>query len=132
MYIEFDDSMKITTIQQVFNDVFPFLKIQFFEKDLNINGIIATRRHISNGNRKLIEFRPILHDAYNIVIKPEMTVCELEEKFNKLYKLHTQIFRRSGNVWLETTVTDAWTLMEQNRQGEMISAQIGMAKSSVA
>jgi hypothetical protein len=32
-----------------------------------------------------------------------------------------QVFRKSGKVWLETTVTDGWTLEEQNLQGEALS-----------
>jgi len=129
MYIEFDDNMKIATIQEVFHDVFPYLKIEFFERDITIHGSIATRKYISNGNRTLGDFRPVVHDPYNICIKPEMTVAELEQNFSRQYKLHTQIFRKSGNVWLETTVTDAWTLLEQNRQGEAISTQIKLAKA---
>jgi hypothetical protein len=32
-----------------------------------------------------------------------------------------QVYRKSGKIWLETTVTDSWTLEEQNKQGESLS-----------
>jgi hypothetical protein len=53
-----------------------------------------------------------------------MTVTEIEKSFNRFYGLNTQILRKSGNIWLGTTVTDNWTLEEQNKQGESLSTQI--------
>lgn len=52
------------------------------------------------------------------MITPDMTVTDLEQSFNTIYGLGVQVFRKSGKIWLETTVTDGWTLEEQNRQGE--------------
>ena len=49
-----------------------------------------------------------------------MTVNELEQRFSDVYGLGVQVFRKSGNVWLETTVTDGWTLEQQNKQGESL------------
>jgi hypothetical protein len=31
------------------------------------------------------------------------------------------VFRKSGNLWLETTMTDDWTLQQQNDHGYEIS-----------
>jgi hypothetical protein len=53
-----------------------------------------------------------------------MKVTDLEKEFNSLYKLQTQVFRKSGNIWLEATITDGWTLEEQNNQGEIITSQL--------
>jgi hypothetical protein len=50
-----------------------------------------------------------------------MTVTELESRFNTIYGLSVQLFRKSGRAWLETTVTDGWTLEEQNNEGEALS-----------
>jgi len=50
-----------------------------------------------------------------------MKVSELEKIFLEDYGLNVQVFRNSGRVWLETTMTDDWTLAEQNRQGEELS-----------
>jgi hypothetical protein len=32
-----------------------------------------------------------------------------------------QVLRKSGKAWLEATITDGWTLEEQNIQGEDLS-----------
>jgi len=50
-----------------------------------------------------------------------MTVAEMEERFRDIYGLGVQVFRKSGTIWLETTVTDGWTLEDQNKQGEALS-----------
>ena len=36
----------------------------------------------------------------------------------KTFGLSAQVFRLSGDVWLETTSTDNWTLEEQNSTGQ--------------
>jgi hypothetical protein len=47
-----------------------------------------------------------------------MTVEELEKSFLVKFGLNVQVFRKSGKSWLETTITDKWTLEKQNTQGE--------------
>ncbi|MFY8003208.1 MAG: hypothetical protein ACOVNR_00125 [Chitinophagaceae bacterium] len=128
MLVELDDTMRLNIVQQLFNDMFPFLKIEFFEQDVKVNGNVAARRHISNTNRKLGEFRHRHSNNSNVGFRPEMTVNELEKSFAHLYHLQTQVFRKSGKIWLETTITDGWSLDEQNRQGEIITAQMGINK----
>jgi hypothetical protein len=39
-----------------------------------------------------------------------------------LFGVPVQILRKSGKIWLETTMTDHWTLLQQNQHGEEISA----------
>ncbi len=46
-----------------------------------------------------------------------MKVRTLENVFYETYGLKVQVFRLSGNIWLQTTSTDEWTLHEQNRKG---------------
>lgn len=45
-----------------------------------------------------------------------MTVSELEQHFADVYGLSVQVFRKSGEVWLETTTTDNWSLEKQNQE----------------
>ena len=62
-----------------------------------------------------------IHKSSSIAITPRMKVSQLENIFIEQYGLSVQVFRKSGRVWLETTMTDDWTLAEQNRQGEELS-----------
>lgn len=50
-----------------------------------------------------------------------MKVSELEKLFKDKFKLAVQVFRKSGNLWLETTMTDNWSLLQQNNHGREIS-----------
>lgn len=60
-------------------------------------------------------------DKAKVEILANMTVNELEQLFKTKFGLNIQIFRKSGNSWLETTVTDNWTLEKQNEEGEELN-----------
>ena len=125
MKLELDDKMSIGLIQELFHCLFPFLKVQFFEKDIRIQASTALRKHIGDSSRLLGSFKSgDPHVQTGMSIEPSMTVNQLEIGFNNCYALHTQVYRKSGNVWLEATITDSWTLEEQNKQGEMLSVQL--------
>ena len=63
----------------------------------------------------------VIHSKGTITITPQMTVANLEQNMNDVFGLSVQVFRKSGNAWLETSVTDNWTLEQQNNQGEELS-----------
>lgn len=103
----------VATLQEEFHAEFPFLKIEFFQPKTSEKVKIA-------GNKAFGFFGNNGHSE-QITITPAMTVAELEENFSKHYGLSTQIFRKSGKAWLETTLTDNWTLQEQNELGKELS-----------
>ena len=53
-----------------------------------------------------------------------MTVGQLEKAFRERFGLNMQVSRKSGPVWLETTVTDKWTLRQQNEHGRELSVPV--------
>ncbi|MEI8136014.1 MAG: hypothetical protein WCH21_01685 [Bacteroidota bacterium] len=75
---------------------------------------------MKHSSKTLGECRNI-HSKGSITITPNMTVTDLEQNFADVYGLGVQVFRKSGRAWLETTVTDGWTLEEQNKQGAALS-----------
>ncbi len=119
MQITINDSRKIFAIQEEFNTMFPYLKLEFFSKPHKPGGASPKKQILSN-SRTLGECRTIHNDGQMTII-PKMTVASLEQNFADVYGLGVQIFRKSGKAWLETTVTDGWSLDEQNRQGEDLS-----------
>ena len=119
MKITINDHRKIHAIQEEFTNAFPYLKIEFFAKP-HTSGGQSAKSLMKQSSKTLGECRTV-HNKGEITISPEMTVDELEQRFMDVYGLSTQIFRKSGNVWLETTVTDGWTLAKQNSQGEELS-----------
>jgi hypothetical protein len=53
------------------------------------------------------------HDA-EVEIRADMTVSEFEQLFEKEFGLHVQVYRKDGNAWTETTLSDNLSLREQN------------------
>lgn len=119
MKIAINDHRKIFAIQEEFNTTFPYLKLEFFSKPHKPGGA-SPKTLIKNNSITLGECRTVHHKG-DITIIPEMTVFDLEQNLSDVYGLGVQVFRKSGKTWLETTVTDNWTLAEQNKQGEDLS-----------
>jgi hypothetical protein len=117
MQININDRKNLFAIQEEFNNLFPYLKIEFFSKITTAAGNSPGKFEI---NRTVGQSRTIQSNA-EIEITPSMTVHDLEMLFRENYGIRIQVLRKSGKAWLETTVTDGWTLQEQNKQGEALS-----------
>ena len=118
MNIILKDNKHISAIQEEFHAAFPFLKIEFFARS-HKPGKASAKSLMKSGDKTLGECR-LLHEG-QLSITPSMTVTDLEQQFREMYGLNVQVFRKSGQVWLETSVTDGWTLDMQNQQGEALS-----------
>ncbi len=121
MKILINDHRKLSAIQKDFTGMFPYLKLEFFSKPHKV-GAPSSKKIIKSPSKTLGECR-VIHNKGSLTITPQMTVAELEQAFGDVYGLSVQVFRKSGRVWLETTVTDGWTLEKQNSQGENLSAE---------
>ena len=119
MKIIINDHRKIFAIQEEFQKLFPFLKIEFFAKPHKV-GAPSAKKLMKHSSKTLGECR-VIHTKGTITITPHMTVADLEQNFNDVYGLSVQVFRKSGKAWLETSVTDRWTLEQQNKLGEELS-----------
>lgn len=53
-----------------------------------------------------------------------MKVGELEAALKDQFGLTVQVFRHSGNIWLETVLTDKWTLQQQNEHGKELCTKL--------
>lgn len=119
MKIKIRDGIKIATVQKQFSHAFPFLKLEFFSR-VQRPGTRDAHQQLQPATALLGQCRKIHADG-EISIVPGMTVRELTQCFMHHYGLLVQVWRKSGNVWIETNVTGKWTLEEQNRQGEEMS-----------
>ncbi|MBL7924623.1 MAG: hypothetical protein JNL88_10540 [Bacteroidia bacterium] len=122
MKLEIRDDRRLFEIQEDFNVLFPFLKIEFFKAPHRI-GEGSAKILIYENSRYVRDCR-VKHQDGDLVISEKMTVNELEESFLREFGLSAQVFRKSGNVWLETSATDNWTLRQQNSEGAELSTQI--------
>ncbi len=111
------DKCQIMAIQEEFNELFPYLRLEFLAEPERRAG---TKKAAQHPSKTLGDCRTI-HRRGKVIVMPAMTVASLEQSFREVYGLAVQVLRKSGRAWLETTVTDSWTLEEQNRQGEALS-----------
>ena len=115
MEIIINDKRRISDIQKEFNNIYPFLKVEFFTVSHTKNKLSSLKNMIPN-DRLLGSFRS-KHNSGSISIDPSKTVFEIEEEFKTQFELYAQIFRKSGSVWIETSLTDKWSLALQNSEG---------------
>jgi hypothetical protein len=113
-----DDNMNLLAVQKDFSEMFPYLRLEFF-----------TQPHFENGisPKKLVPVSTFLKEfkknqgAGKIAINPDMTINDLDKNIRSNYGLFVKVYRKSGKAWLETTLTNEWTLEEQNKAGEELS-----------
>lgn len=120
MYLEINGERLISEIQNDFGAVYPYLKIEFFR-----NGKIRRDRYPAT---MLIPATQPVKNAWHykqekgqLTLSDGMTVTDFENALMDQFGLSAQVFRRSGNIWLETTITDSWTLKQQNDHGREIT-----------
>lgn len=109
------DNKPLRALQIEFHQFFPFLKIEFYE-GRHASGEGSPIREQLDPNLTLGQVRKI-HKKGDLKIDPAMTVADFEQQFADQYGLNVQVFRKSGNLWIQTTATDGWTLDTQNRKG---------------
>lgn len=115
MKINIRPKMLLGELKDQFNSMFPYLMLVFYRKP----GDVKTGKRVSE-NYRIGDVQTLNIDS-SIEISPGMTVKELEDHFEKNFSLITQVFRKSVATWLQTTLTDDWTLERQNEHGREIS-----------
>jgi hypothetical protein len=106
MRFQVGESASLWGIQEQFSRMFPFLKLEFFRS--------------LNGAQKALSRNDSIKST-DITINRNMTVSVLEEEFRKKAGVNVQVLRKSGNVWIATSLTNEWTLEQQNKEGESLS-----------
>ena len=117
MLLHIGKNRLIGDIQREFNLLFPFLRLEFYRVDES--NIIPSKRFLPE--KYSLQYAGHNPNEGDIHVNGEMTVLQLEQQFLSLFGLGVQVKRKSGNLWLETTMTDNWTLEKQNQHGREIS-----------
>lgn len=112
-------SNTVQEVQHAFQEVYPYLKIEFFFP-FQAKATSYRKEEQLSGNTVLERYMRYRTSAV-IDISAHRTVAELEDDFAHLVGLRVQVFRKSGNLWIITSLTDDWTLEKQNSEGEMFS-----------
>lgn len=109
------DHMRLRDIQIGFNQLFPYLKLEFYKGEHHA-GEGSPKRTQLDPEQSLAKVRTV-HTEGEFKLAADLKVAQLEAAFLEKYGLNAQVFRKSGNLWMQTTATDSWTLAEQNRKG---------------
>jgi hypothetical protein len=121
MEIFISDMKTLCEVQAEFNKEFPYLKIEFFQAPYIKNRALPRSKMFDN-NRKISASRRI-HTEGKLKFDTNETVADLEQAFWDKFGLSVQVFRKSGTLWIETSLTDSWTLERQNKEGREFSPQ---------
>jgi hypothetical protein len=103
-------------VRKIFSACYPYLKIEFYKRSAADCATIMKKKNMPFN----FPDEQLPNDKTAININHDVTVEELENKFASI-GLIAGVFRRSGNVWIETSLTNNWTLQQQNTAGEEIS-----------
>jgi hypothetical protein len=118
MQLFIEDNILVEDVKTIFTNYYPFLKIELYKKPY------ITKHH--KIKKELLASASYLNKYTQVPRKTVInidnciTVSELENQFAAI-GLAAEVFRKSGNVWIETSLTDNWTLQQQNMEGEEIS-----------
>lgn len=113
------NNLKISELQHQFSSVYPFLKIEFFEIPQTVKGA-SQKLKLYPTDRKIGSCRKIQTEG-SISLDYNQTVKALQQEFWNKYGLTVQVHRKSGKLWIETSLTDSWTLVRQNQEGAEFS-----------
>jgi hypothetical protein len=127
-FFQIDNKQTTASIRKEFHDHFPFLKVEFFRdpcikrKGSARDKMILTDEPVYRLQRK--KFTGKIH------FTGQTTVAALEQMFKDNLEICVQVFRKSGNVWLETTSTDDWSLQQQNEEGRSLAQHLKIEKEN--
>lgn len=110
-----DDNKTLAAVQKEFKRKFQNLKIEFYQG----------RHEAGEGSPGVTRLDPeqtigavrTVNQPGEFNVTKDMTVRDFEQQVYERFGLNVQVFRKSGNLWMQTTSTDDWTLQEQNRKG---------------
>jgi hypothetical protein len=127
MKLPIERGTSVKDVKHVFTNYYPYLKIEFY-KMLADGEQNKTKREALPLNFILGN---LLKNADKILLDldKDISVSALETQFSNI-RLDAEVFRRSGNVWVETSLTDNWTLQQQNEEAEEISKHFNEKKNS--
>lgn len=113
IYISEEDILR--NIQNRFHEVYPFLKLEFYDCPHQSGKSTARSQRISP-DTPIEEIR--LHHSFGWVdVSEHRAVKDVEKDFYRDMGLAVHILRRSRTGWQQITKTDSLSLEEQNNIG---------------
>ncbi len=116
MIIEIYDTQKLVEINNLFNNIYPFLKIEFYRRPhdwqafSSLSDLLEDDLTVGEVSRKK-------HHTGFVEIHFWQKTGVIERYFKNRFGLNIQIFRQHADKWVQTVGTDELTLEQQNEVG---------------
>jgi hypothetical protein len=116
MKLNVSGNTQLSDIRAYIRDKFQYLDIAFFESEHHHGegNMVADKLPYSMTAAEAGD----LEKRGTLELDSNTLVGDLEAAFHKQFGLHTQILRKSGDVWLQTTTSDNYTLTDLNNSAK--------------
>lgn len=116
MKIEFKPEHRIHDIKKQFHELFPYLKVEFFKGSSGTDAGSSKAAVLDNNSAFADLIDGFSERTYEF--EAAMPVGQFEKNLSASIGLQVQVFRKSGDLYLETSSTDDWTLAQQNEEAK--------------
>lgn len=114
--LKIDEGKSVGGFQKDFTTLFPFLKIEFFKPLLNP----SDSKNYKTGPLLASNF-PLSKDSISVNLSPSTTVAQLKAIVLEKTGILCLVYRKSGSLWIETSLTEDWSLERQNHEAELMN-----------
>ncbi len=128
MKIDINSNTTVGDVQYLFTQIYPQLKIEFYRLGVRVSKNYPKKALLPL--HFILEVSPVNTRKAEMNVDGGITVAELEKQFAEI-GLNIILSRKSGAVWIETALTDHWTLDQQNTEAEEVNSYSRTKKSSV-
>ena len=118
MEIKIEVGKTFGKVQEEFTQTFPFLKIDFASTGILSKELCLTKE---NGHYKENGHNKVADEISFIGFNDNTTVKEIVYQFKELFNLSVKVLRKSDGHWVETILTENWTLAKQNLEGKNLA-----------
>lgn len=115
MQLHIQRKKTVQEIKKQFAANFPSLKLELFQQPHRAEEGSRLETHLNDDQSLAVLNLP--REGY-FFFKPSDTVAAFEQGLQNEFGIPVQVFRRSGDQWIETIQTDHLSLEKQNSMGQ--------------
>lgn len=111
----------VKDLQDQFSYYFPFLQIEFYRSAASRKKSVLKQEKVAGDERVKQLMKP--YNPCKVKIDRETTVSELEKMFRS-NGLNVHVYRKFGTFWIQTSLTNDWTLHRQNDEALLLNMPV--------
>ncbi|MCS7037872.1 MAG: hypothetical protein RMJ33_13035 [Saprospiraceae bacterium] len=116
MKLHISPEKTIQEVQEAFKAEYPYLQLSFFTQPHRAFKGSPAEYLVKDARTKLSALMSEAKSGF-VELPPDLPTFEAETLLERVFGLHVQVMRKSGDTWLVTSATDRLTLAEQNARG---------------